>query len=355
MIQTLVYVIELEKKNTPIGGGARIPVHSRWDLDKLEQLLLEYDYGDKDIVEWLRYGWPVGRLPSLDEPKHSHMNHKGAQEFPEQLKKYIAKEQKYSAVMGLYKKIPFERGVGISPLSTRPKKGTEERRVILDLSFPIGGSVNDGVPKDTYMGFSARLTFPKTDEFAARIFQLGPGCCMFKIDLSRYFRQIPMDPGDYALIGYIINGEIYFDKVLPMGLRSAPYIAQRITNAIAFIHRQMKMFLLNYVDDFVGAEVKSRLWEAYNALSTLLQQLNVETSKEKMVPPTTRLEFLGITFDSEKMTMELSQDKIMEIQQEIGSWLLKTSARCRITVCNKVHSKWSYLSKQTHIMDQRHE
>ena len=257
--------------------------------------------------------------------------------------------------MGLYKKIPFERGVGISPLSTRPKKGTEERRVILDLSFPIGGSVNDGVPKDTYMGFSARLTFPKTDEFAARIFQLGPGCCMFKIDLSRYFRQIPMDPGDYALIGYIINGEIYFDKVLPMGLRSAPYIAQRITNAIAFIHRQMKMFLLNYVDDFVGAEVKSRLWEAYNALSTLLQQLNVETSKEKMVPPTTRLEFLGITFDSEKMTMELSQDKIMEIQQEIGSWLLKTSARCRITVCNKVHSKWSYLSKQTHIMDQRHE
>ena len=79
------------------------------------------------------------------------------------------------------------------------------------------------------MGFLAKLTFPKTDEFAVRIFQLGPGCLMFKIDLSRYFHQIPLDPGDYSLIGYIINGEIYFDKVLPMGMRSAPYIAQRIT------------------------------------------------------------------------------------------------------------------------------
>ena len=46
---------------------------------------------------------------------------------------------------------------------------------------------------------------------------------IFKIDLSRYFRQLPLDLGDYSLIGYIVNGKIYFDKVLPMGMRSAPY------------------------------------------------------------------------------------------------------------------------------------
>ena len=73
--------------------------------------------------------------------------------------------------------------------------------------------------KDTYLGFTAKLTFPKTDEFAFRIYQLGARCCVFKIDLSRYFRQLPLDPGDYSLIGYVINGEIYFDKVLPKGMR----------------------------------------------------------------------------------------------------------------------------------------
>ena len=150
---------------------------------------------------------------------------------------------------------------------------------------------------------------------------------MFKINLSRYFRQIPLDPGDYSLIGYIIEGEIYCDKVLPMGMRSAPFIEQRITNAIAYIHRTLEYFILNYVDDFVGAEMKVNIWKAYRALENLLQNLRDETSKDKIVPPTTRLEFLGITFDSETMTMEISEEKIQEIKQELATWLYKTSAR----------------------------
>ena len=51
---------------------------------------------------------------------------------------------------------------------------------------------------------------------------------------------MPLDPGDYSLIGYIIAGKLYFDKVLPMGMRTAPYIAQRVTNAIAYIHRKLE-------------------------------------------------------------------------------------------------------------------
>ena len=152
---------------------------------------------------------------------------------------------------------------------------------------------------------------------------------MFKIDLTRYFRQLPLDPGDYSLIGYIVDGEIYFDKVLPMGMQSAPYIAQRVTNAIAFIHRQLHYYLLNYVDDFVGAETRDKIWQAYQALTELLYNLRVDTSEEKIVPPTTRMEFLGVTFDSIKMTIKVSKEKMDEIQQEISTWLLKTAARRR--------------------------
>ena len=90
----------------------------------------------------------------------------------------------------------------------------------------MGNSVNDGILKDNYLGFPAKLNFPEVDDFAFHIFSLGKGCMMFKIDLSRYFRQLPLDSGDYSLLGYIIDGKIYFDKVLPMGMRSAPYIAQ---------------------------------------------------------------------------------------------------------------------------------
>ena len=309
----------------PNRWGAKKEVNSKWNLTLIAELLKQYD--DKDIVEWIRYGWPAGRLPTLPPPGLSTKNHKGATEHPNDLKNYIIKESKHGAVMGPFRKIPFKENIGVSPLSTRPKKDLQERRVILDLSFPIRNAVNDGIPKDTYLGFEAKLTFPKTDDFACRIFYLGQGCMMFKIDLSRYFRQIPLDPADYSLIGYVINGEIYFDKVLPMELRAAPYIAQCITNAVAYIHRCLGLFLLNYVDDFVGAETRSKIWASYHALTQLLYSLRVDTSKEKLVPPTTRLEFLGITFDSETMTMEISQGKLQDIIKELQGWLYKTQAR----------------------------
>ena len=76
----------------------------------------------------------------------------------------------------------------------------------------------------------------------------------------------------------------------------------------------------------MGAEHQERIWQAYTALTNLLRDLQVDTSPDKLVPPTTRLEFLGITFDSDKMTMEISDSKIKEIRQELSTWLLKTTA-----------------------------
>ena len=177
---------EVITRGYPNRWGARIEVKSNWNLQLFKELL--GDYADAEVVEWLKYGWPTGRLPTLGNPSWTSKNHKGATDHLEQLKKYIHKEAKYGAVMGPYEKIPFDNKVGISPLSTRPKKDSIERRVILDLSFPIGEAVNDGIPKDTYMGFEANLSFPKTDQFAYRIYMLGQGCLMFKVDLSRYFR-----------------------------------------------------------------------------------------------------------------------------------------------------------------------
>ena len=100
----------------PNRWGAKIPVKSTWNLDRFEQLLQEYE--DKEVVEWLRYGWPTGRLPTLSPPRQTAKNHKRASEFPEHLKKYIRKEHSYGAVMGPFDKIPFKGSAGISPLIT---------------------------------------------------------------------------------------------------------------------------------------------------------------------------------------------------------------------------------------------
>ena len=57
---------------------ARLPVDTKWNLELFKQLLVDYE--DIEVVEWIKYGWPTGRLPSLKEPKITWKNHKGATE-----------------------------------------------------------------------------------------------------------------------------------------------------------------------------------------------------------------------------------------------------------------------------------
>ena len=90
----------------PNRWGAKIPVKTKWNLERFTELL--GDYEDRDIVEWIRYGWPTGRLPTLPDPSVSTKNHKGATEHTKALYKYIEKEQVHGAVMGPYKAIPFQ-------------------------------------------------------------------------------------------------------------------------------------------------------------------------------------------------------------------------------------------------------
>ena len=120
-------------------------------------------YEDKEIVEWMRYGWPTGRLPTIKQPAWTFKNHKGAMDHPRALEKYIGKKITKGAVLGPFDKIPFKDKIGISPISTRPKNLSEERRIIIDLSFPEGAVVNDGMIKDNYMGLEAKLKFPRVE------------------------------------------------------------------------------------------------------------------------------------------------------------------------------------------------
>ena len=132
---------EVISQGYPNRWGARRPVPTKWNIELLEEQLKEYE--DNTVVEWMRYGWPTGRLPTMADPACTNSNHKGATEHPTALKKYISKEQEHQAVMGPFDRIPFQHKVGISPLSTRPKKDSEDCRITLDLSFPGGNSVNN--------------------------------------------------------------------------------------------------------------------------------------------------------------------------------------------------------------------
>ena len=140
-------------------------------------------------------------------------------------------------------------------MSTRPKRDVDARRIIMDLSWPPGGSVNDSIWKDQFMGFPVKLSFPTIDVIARRVASMeSEQVYLFKIDLAGYFRQLHLDPGDYSLLCFVWNGEVYFNIVLPMGLHSSPYFAQRTSDVIRYMHNSAGYFLFNYIDDLIGVE-----------------------------------------------------------------------------------------------------
>ena len=264
--------------------------------------------------------FPISYDENQPYPQPASMNHQGATLFPLHVDEYICKEISFGAMIGPFKVPLFIERIGIPPLSTRPKKGSDQRRIILDLSFPCGESVNDGIDKTMYCGNPIKLSYPTIDTLTDRIIELGQCCLIWKCDLSRYFRQVPLCPRDYSLIGIRWKGMFYFDTVMPMGLRSAAYVCQRLTNAVTFLHRELGYWSINYLDDFGSAESSDKAWDSYLALNQLLTQLGIQESTGKAIPPCTRMEFLGTLVETVDMTLGITPERKTELMNELRTW-----------------------------------
>ena len=114
---------------------------------------------------------------------------------------------------------------------TRPKTGKTNRRVIVDLSWPHGNSVNDNVCKDSYMGTVFRLKFSWVDDIIEHVKQLDSKCLLYKIDLQKAFRHLKLDPRDINKTGLQFVSEYYLDTVVQFGYRHGSVCMRRVRTA----------------------------------------------------------------------------------------------------------------------------
>lgn len=307
--------------------GCKISLDSNLNIDFFRFMLKGYK--DEQICEFLEYGFPIGysgKLQMLQSQLKPVRNHKGAKMFPVQISKYLAKEKRYHAIVGPFKENPFCCSAAVSPLNTVPKKSTDDRRIILDLSYPKGNSVNDSINKDWYLGERVSLSFPKVDELVEIIKIKGKGCLLFKKDMARYYRQILIDPMDASLLGFSFNQRFYWDKVLSMGLRSSAHIAQRVSDSIKYMCFILGILIINYIDDLAGAECMQKAAKAYQELGNLLYNCGLEESVSKACSPCTKMIFLGTMFDTEELTLSITSERLQEILLLVDQWLQKTHA-----------------------------
>ena len=142
---------------------------------------------------------------------------------------------------------------GVIPKRSQPGKW----RLILDLSFPSGFSVNDAINSEL-----SSMKYATVDDAAKLVLVLGKGTRMAKLDIAHAYRNIPVHPDDRHLFGMVWNSQLFIDTVLPFGLRSAPKIFSAVADALEWILTQQGVsHSIHYLDDFftVGSPTSRRI------------------------------------------------------------------------------------------------
>ena len=212
-----------------------------------------------------------------------------------------------------------------SPIGLIPKPHQLGRwRLIVDLSSPHDGSVDDAISVDhCHMHYASVL------HAAAMVRQLGPGTMLAKIDLHHAYRILPVHADDHPLLGINWGGDTLIDTALPFGLRSAPKIFSAFADALAWImHRRGVRWQLHYLDDFLflSPPKETTCAVALQEAQATCRDLGVPVVTHKTEGPTTQLTFLGIQMDTEAMQHSLAPEKLSRILALVLSWHSRQSA-----------------------------
>lgn len=318
----------MKKSGKPNYLGSRIRRHSKINIGYLRNECV--DDRDQLTISMLEFGFPIGLDPNLTLSEVTCQNHTGARQFPNMIERYLQVETSEGACLGPFSDNPFKQRYHLSPLNTVEKRDSEERRVILDLSHPKWGiSVNSAIDTSLITQEYEMLKYPTVDALVELVLKHGRGCALFKRDLRRAYRQLPVDPGDIHVLGYKWDGNMYFDTTLPMGLKSSAYFCQRVTNMIRHILEKKQVDCVNYLDDFGGADAWATAQTSTNTMDEVIDRSGLEKSAAKDVDPTCIMIFLGILFNTLTLTLSIGHDRLQEIGALIQVWMKKSKCSRR--------------------------
>ena len=215
-----------------------------------------------------------------------------------------------------------------SPLGLVPKKTPGQFRIIHDLSFPKGNSVNSHIPREW-----ATVSYELLDDALKIIHHLGHGTLVAKADIESAFRIIPLSPQSYHLTGFHFNNWFYYDKVLPFGCSSSCQIFEDFGTAVHWIlqHHFKVPFVSHIIDDymFFGPKNSEICKLSLRKFMLLADDLGIPVKHQKTVHPCTKLELHGILVDTVQWSVSLPPDKTLETRAKLRVLISKSKATLR--------------------------
>ena len=268
------------------------------------------NYHDQKLLDYLEYGFPLCIDRSELVFNTAGVNHPSAEKFPLDVDAYFTKETQHKAIVGPCENIPFP--IHYSPLLSRPKQD-DTRRVIVNMSYPYGASLNDKICNKNYDGVDFVLKYPSVDEIVETVQHLGSDVLLSKIDISRAFRNLRVDPLEYDVLGLQWKGKSYIDISIPMGMKTGSALCQRTTDVIRHIMQSKNVRVFNYIDDVICVHERQHARQEFDTLFSLFEFLGLPINPKKVVPPTSALTCMGIQVDVASGMVTIPQEKCLQI------------------------------------------
>ena len=272
------------------------------------------------LLTGIREGFRIGfdrRCPL----KPASCNMLSAAEHPAVIQAYLDRERSLGRMLGPFRDadrqaLPL---CHVNRFGVIPKgHNTGKWRLITDLSYPPGQSVNDGISPEL-----CSLSYSTVEQVAEVVARYKPGSLMGKIDIESAYRLVPVHPEDRPLQGMEWGGGLYVDPMLPFGLRSAPKLFNAIADAIEWYLRQRGVQnVFHYLDDFivVGPPDSTECADAIRVMDQSCTFLGVPIAEHKRDGPTTCLTFLGIEIDTVASQLRLPSEKLHRLQSLLVEW-----------------------------------
>ena len=159
--------------------------------------------------------------------------------MPHAIRQYLDKQIQLGAILGPFQEVKCQHFY-CSHLLTRPKDDNK-RRVILDLSSPAGASDNNAVTRDKFDGSSFTFKFLTVDDIVDDIRQRKGIVVLAKIDVTRTFGNLRVDPANAFKFNLKWDYQYYLDVAIAFGWVQGSVSFQMTSNAILHIHEKSQL------------------------------------------------------------------------------------------------------------------
>ena len=170
---------------------AKVPVPSGLNISTWRQMLV--DYPDLNLVDHLECGWVLDYTAAFP-PVPTFMNHARADDIVQRVAPVLVLECSLGGMIGPFCKSPFKEWYQLSLLMKRPKKDSSKKRIIMDLSFPLGKAVNAGILKRFFQCKPFSFTLPSVTTLTDRLVLSSPSSFLWSADLLIAYQQLHVCP-----------------------------------------------------------------------------------------------------------------------------------------------------------------